>query len=115
MSEFVGNTTPPLNSNAISELRLMTMSEGIPHPSALKKTIENKKGTTSLEVSLSISSHRLASVVENFEISTFTLSVWDWRTGEQLFVREMFVCQWFVNSFDGASLPGTLQPLLSVP
>ena len=110
MSEFVNNIPLPLNSIAIRELRLMTMSEGVPHPSALKKTIESNKGTTGVGVSLSISSHRLASMVEHYEANTFPLSIWDWRTGELLFVRKIFVCLWFVHSFDGTSLPGTLQP-----
>ena len=65
------------------------MSGGLPHPGALKGTIEGKTGLTSLShgVSLSITGHRLASVVENSDTNTTQLNVWDWRTGELLLVR----------------------------
>ena len=66
------------------------MSEGLPHPSALKGTIESRKPSTRFGVYLSITCYRLALVVQDYETEGFPLSVWDWRTGELLFVREMF-------------------------
>ena len=53
------------------------MSEGVPHPSALQKAIESKSRSIT---SLSITCHRLASMVESNETNTFPLNVWDWRT-----------------------------------
>ena len=74
------------------------MSEGIPHPSALKNTIESKMWSTRLEEPLSITYHRLALMVKNTDTNTFPLYVWDWRTGELLFVREILArC---INNFD---------------
>ena len=67
----------------------MTMSEGDPHPSALKKTIEFRERPTGYGVSLSISHHRLAYMVKSPVSIALELYVWDWRTGELLFVREM--------------------------
>ena len=67
----------------------MTMSEGLPHPSAHKKTIEcGVTGNINLlrGVSLSITSQRLASVVHDRDQRDFQLRVWDWITGDPLFV-----------------------------
>ena len=66
------------------------MSEGVPHPSALKKTIESKIGSTILSASLSITDHRLASLVETLPAEAFQLDVWDWKTGDLLLVCEVF-------------------------
>ena len=66
------------------------MSEGLPHPFALKKTIESKKESTRPGTSLSITCHRLALIVNNCETDMLPLSVWNWRTGELLFVRQVF-------------------------
>ena len=76
---------------APSKLRLMTMS-GTPHPSALKGTIEAKIGPTrhSHDVSgLSITSYRLATMVVDCDVNTIQLNVWNWRTGELLFVCQI--------------------------
>ena len=69
----------------------MTMSEGLPHPSAHKKIIEYVKGFINVpgDMSLSITSRRLASMVDNPDLNSSQLNVWDWRTGEQLFVRRV--------------------------
>ena len=69
----------------------MTMSEGLPHPSAHKKIIECATGSVIAprDVSLSITNQRLASMVENHDPDSFQLNVWDWRTGEQLFVHRV--------------------------
>ena len=76
------------------KLRLMTMS-GTLHPSALKGTIEAKVGPTrhSNGVSgLSITSHRLATMVVDCDMNTIQLNVWDWRTGKLLFVCKIPIC-----------------------
>lgn len=68
----------------------MTTSGGLLHPSAHKKVIEYVTGSISFPrgVSLSITGQRLASMVENRGLKTSQLNIWDWKTGEQLFVRE---------------------------
>lgn len=75
------------------------MSEGAPHPSALKKTIESKTEQGRLSASSSITGHRLASTVQMIYTNSFQLKVWDWRTGELLFVRKALV--WCIHNFDG--------------
>ena len=65
------------------------MSEGLPHPSAHKKIIECVTGSIDppRDVSLSITGRRLALMVNHRDLETSQLNVWDWRTGEHLFVR----------------------------
>lgn len=64
------------------------MSEGLPHPSAHNKTLECVTGPLDLPrgAPLSITGQRLASMVDSSDPSTFQLNIWDWITGEQLFV-----------------------------
>lgn len=68
----------------------MTMSGGLLHPSARKKAIEYVTESINFPRggSLSITGQRLAWMVENRGLKTSQLNVWDWKTGEQLFVRE---------------------------
>lgn len=85
------------------------MSEGAPHPSALKKTIEISTGPMRREGSLLITHHRLAlTLVENVCVQASSLNVWNWRTGELLFVREMF--SWCIRNLD-STLPREIPAL----
>ena len=84
----------------------MTMSEGLPHPSAHEKIIY-VMGSSDIfhEVLVSITSHRLASTVLNRDEDALQLNVWDWRTGEQLFV--CYLTAYFIRNPDQISTPDT--------
>ena len=96
------------------KIQLRNLNNGEPHPSAQTPVLSFMFREPEIDIDLdrcqmSITSSRLAFLCTPFEtpIATAQLTVWDWTTGEILFVRHIFLVLHFPNDAD--CLPRTLR------